>query len=91
MGPIWHGGREKERDLLKSCYEKSFILAKEHSLRSIAFPAISTGVYGYPIEEATRIAIQAGKNFEKDFDEIRYICFSKRDLDVYNHVFDELR
>jgi len=90
-GPIWHGGRKKERDLLKSCYEKSLILAKEHSLRSIAFPAISTGVYGYPIEEATRIAIQVGKSFEKDFDEIRYICFSKRDLDIYNHVFDELR
>lgn len=87
VGPIWRGGRHGEADLLKSCYEKSFLIAKKHNLKTIAFPAISTGVYGYPIEEATDIALSIGKKFEKDFDDIRYICFSERDLDVYKRIW----
>lgn len=90
VGPIWRGGDKRESELLKSCYEKSFLLAKEEGLRSIAFPAISTGAYGYPIEEATKIALGIGKSFEKDFDEIRYICFSKNDFDVYNRIRMEI-
>lgn len=82
-GPVWHGGTQGEAQLLRKCYENSFLLAKKQGLKTIAFPAISTGVYGYPIEEATKIALSAGKKFEKDFDEIRYICFSKRDYEIY--------
>jgi O-acetyl-ADP-ribose deacetylase (regulator of RNase III) len=83
VGPIWHGGERGEPHLLRSAYESSFRLARKNGLRSIAFPAISTGVYGYPIEEATKIALAAGKKFDADFDEIRYVCFSKSDLEVY--------
>ena len=90
-GPVWHGGKHSESQLLESCYRNSFLIAQKHGLKSIAFPAISTGVYGYPIEEATRIALKAGKEFEKDFDEIRYICFSKADLEVYERIWEEIR
>ncbi|UCH12268.1 MAG: O-acetyl-ADP-ribose deacetylase [Candidatus Omnitrophota bacterium] len=86
VGPIWHGGNQGEQELLKDAYENSFLLAKKYNLKSIAFPAISTGVYGYPIEEATKIALGIGRKFEKDFDEIRYICFSQRDFDVYQQI-----
>ncbi len=89
-GPMWHGGHRGEPDLLKKCYENSFKLAKKYGLKSIAFPAISTGVYGYPLEEATRIALGVGREFEKDFDEIRYICFSQRDFEMYERVWKKL-
>ncbi|MBN1688393.1 MAG: O-acetyl-ADP-ribose deacetylase [Candidatus Omnitrophica bacterium] len=87
-GPVWVGGRKNEPALLRSAYENCFRLAKENGLRSIAFPAISTGVYGYPIIEATQIALQVGKQYEKDFNEIRFICFSERDLKVYRKEFE---
>jgi len=86
-GPVWAGGKRGEAELLKNCYENSFRLAREANLKSIAFPAVSTGVYGYPIEEATRIALAAGRKFEKDFDEIRFVCFSDRDLEVYRRTW----
>lgn len=89
-GPVWHGGHRGEPDLLKKCYENSFKLAKKYGLKSIAFPAISTGVYGYPLEEATRIALGVGREFEKVFDEIRYICFSQRDFEMYERVWKKL-
>lgn len=84
VGPVWRGGGHKEPELLESAYENSLLLARKHNLRTIAFPAISTGVYSYPIEEAAKIALSIGRRYEKDFDEIRYICFSKAHLDVYN-------
>ncbi len=87
-GPVWSGGKRGEAELLKNCYENSFRLAREAGLKSIAFPAISTGVYGYPIEEATQIALAAGRRFEKDFDEIRFVCFSDRDLEVYQRIWN---
>lgn len=89
-GPVWHGGDRGEPELLKNCYENSFKLAQRSGLRIIAFPAISAGVYGYPIEEAAEIALRAGKKFEKDFDEIRYICFSQEDLKAYRRAWEGL-
>lgn len=83
-GPVWRGGKRNEQALLESCYIESLILAREHKLKTIAFPAISTGVYGYPVGEAAGIALAAAREFEKDFDEIRFICFSRADLDIYN-------
>ena len=90
VGPVWRGGGSGEPELLRSAYENSFLLAKKNALKSIALPAISTGVYGYPIEEAAKIALEAGKKFEKDFDEIRYICFSQSDLEVYKRIWSEM-
>ncbi|MDD2866074.1 MAG: O-acetyl-ADP-ribose deacetylase [Candidatus Omnitrophota bacterium] len=89
-GPVWNGGKKDEAGLLRNCYRNSFLLAKKNLLKTIAFPAISTGVYGYPIEGAARIALSVGREFEKDFDEIRYICFSQRDLQVYRLIWDEM-
>ncbi len=89
-GPVWSGGKKDEARLLRNCYRNSFLLAKKNLLKTIAFPAISTGVYGYPIEGATRIALSVGREFENDFDEIRYVCFSQRDLQIYRLVWDEM-
>lgn len=89
VGPIWQGGGNNEPELLRSCYKNSLDLAKRHSLKSIAFPAISTGVYRYPIEEATRIALEVGKTFENDFGEIRYICFSQSDFEAYKRIWEK--
>lgn len=89
-GPVWHGGKTKEPELLKNCYQNSFKLAKENNLKSISFPAISAGIYGYPIEKAAKIALEEGIKRIDDFDEIRYICFSDRDYKVYQDVYKEL-
>lgn len=58
VGPVWHGGASGEAELLASCYRQSFDLARQHAIRSVAFPAISCGVYGYPWNEAAQIAVQ---------------------------------
>ncbi len=89
-GPVWHGGGRGEKELLRNSYVNSFKLAIKNNLRTIAFPAISTGVYGYPIEEAAYIAVEEGLHYINDFDEIRYICFSEADYSVYQKVYRKL-
>lgn len=89
VGPIWRDGDSGEPRLLESAYVRSFELAKENDLRTIAFPAISTGVYSYPKDEAARIALRVGRRFERDFDEIRYVCFSQKDYEIYEGVNNE--
>jgi O-acetyl-ADP-ribose deacetylase (regulator of RNase III) len=64
VGPIWRGGQQSEADLLASCYRSSLALASEHAVRSIAFPAISCGIYGYPLEEAAAIAVREIRAFD---------------------------
>ncbi len=88
-GPVWHGGTQGEEQLLKNSYVNSFALAAENGLKTIAFPSISTGVYGYPIALASRIAIETGIEFIGIFDEIHYVCFSQQDLHVYLKTYDE--
>jgi O-acetyl-ADP-ribose deacetylase (regulator of RNase III) len=83
VGPVWRGGGSNEAQLLANAYRNSLFLAKQSGVKTIAFPAISTGVYGYPIGEAARIALDAGKSFKNDFDEIVFVCFSEDDLAVY--------
>ena len=86
VGPVWSGGRRGEPALLRSCYERSLALAEEHELRSIAFPAISTGVYGYPIEAATRIAVETVRDSlerPSSLELVRFVCFSDRDWHIY--------
>lgn len=91
VGPVWHGGGHKEPELLKRAYESCFRLAKNNELRSIAFPAISTGVYGYPKKEAALIALQTGIRFAEDFNEIQYVCFSLEDEKLYQDTLKQLQ
>jgi O-acetyl-ADP-ribose deacetylase (regulator of RNase III) len=75
VGPIWQGGHRHEADLLAQCYHNSLKLAEQYSIETVAFPAISTGIYGYPLEEATRIAITEVKNFLKSNTSIEKVIF----------------
>lgn len=86
VGPVWRGGRYGEAALLESCYRNSFRLALEKQLGSIAFPAISTGAYGYPGEQAARIAVAVMKQHELRFQRIIACCFSSADVDLYRTI-----
>jgi O-acetyl-ADP-ribose deacetylase (regulator of RNase III) len=84
VGPIWKGGNSKESELLKSCYKRSLELAKQYNIKTIAFPSISTGAYGYPIEKAVPIAIEAVKEHLKNHsipEKVYFVCFTD---DVYH-------
>lgn len=84
VGPVYRDGQHGEGELLASCYCRSLTLAVEHGLRTIAFPAISTGVYGYPFEEATRIALETTRDVLADTPEIErvtFVFFSESDYD----------
>ena len=88
VGPIWGGGTKGEKQLLQNCYVNSLKLAQEHGVRTIAFPAISTGAYGYPKEEAFRTAYDAVRNFPNVsyFDEIIFVFFSASDLELFRNM-----
>jgi O-acetyl-ADP-ribose deacetylase len=86
VGPVWHGGGQGEADLLRSCYESSFTVALANGVRSIAFPGISTGVYGYPKDQAAAIALQAMRSHEARFERIIACCFSKADAALYRRL-----
>ncbi|HEX6959490.1 MAG TPA: O-acetyl-ADP-ribose deacetylase [Ferrovibrio sp.] len=86
VGPIWRGGSRNEPDLLASCYRSSLTLAKQHRLASIAFPAISTGVYGYPLQAATEIAVREVQGWlaKADLPElVIFACFSEEAAAAY--------
>jgi O-acetyl-ADP-ribose deacetylase len=89
VGPVWRGGTSGEARLLASCYHRSLEIAFERDLKSIAFPSISTGAYGYPIREAAGIAVQAVKNFAQQpgpLERLIFCCFSVSDSLVYNEL-----
>jgi O-acetyl-ADP-ribose deacetylase (regulator of RNase III) len=93
VGPVWRGGQSGEAETLKSCYENSLELASKGGYRSIAFPAISTGVYGYPIERAARIAVKTVFDWVKKhrhFREVRFVLFSERDYEIYQEIVGEM-
>ncbi len=75
VGPVWRGGKQGEAELLRSCYQSSLQIAEDNGLKSIAFPAISCGVYGYPLQQACAIAIQTVRNFLKDCSSVQEVCF----------------
>ena len=83
VGPVWHGGKSGEPALLESCYRRCFELASERSLESIAFPAISTGVYGYPKRAAADIATTVMREYEASVPRIIACCFSAEDAAIY--------
>lgn len=89
VGPVWHGGKENEPNLLKQCYLSSFTLALNEKINTIAFPAISTGVYGYPKEAAAKIAVNSMREFESEFDFITACCFCEADVEVYERCLSE--
>lgn len=86
VGPVWHGGDSNEPTLLANCYSNSFTLAMAQAARTIAFPSISTGVYGYPVDQAAQIAVDVMREYEQRFDEIIACCFSEKDRKVYERV-----
>ncbi|MFQ5481082.1 MAG: macro domain-containing protein, partial [Thermodesulfobacteriota bacterium] len=93
VGPVYHGGNRGEAELLRSVYAESLRIASEKGLKSIAFPSISTGVYGYPIEEAARIALTTVIEFLKEdhvFELVSFVLFSNRDLKVYEEALKEI-
>jgi O-acetyl-ADP-ribose deacetylase (regulator of RNase III) len=92
VGPVWHGGTRGEAGLLRSCYRNSFLLARRHGLKSIAFPAISCGVYGYPLREATRIALSAAREEAQadHLERIVFVPFNEEALGIYRAVAQEL-
>ncbi|RJX20491.1 MAG: O-acetyl-ADP-ribose deacetylase [Ammonifex sp.] len=92
VGPIWRGGDLGEDELLRQAYLNSLSLAAEHGVKSVAFPAISTGAYRFPKERATRIAIGTVLAFVKEtpLDEVRFVLFSDEDLAVYKRVWEEI-
>ncbi|MDD2927685.1 MAG: O-acetyl-ADP-ribose deacetylase [Candidatus Omnitrophica bacterium] len=93
VGPVWEGGKSREAELLALCYRNSLNLAKEYSLRSIAFPSISTGAYGFPIQKAAAIALITVKNFLKEnpnvFEKVIFVLFSEQDFEIYNNLIKE--
>jgi len=92
VGPVWHGGASGEPELLASCYRRSLAIAVEHGVRTLAFPSIGTGVYGYPIEQAATVAVRTVRSLVSaptGIHEILFCCFSTPDLGVYQRALDE--
>lgn len=89
VGPVWHGGQKNESDLLASCYRKSLLLAVEYNCISIAFPNISTGVYGFPKKLAAEIAIREVRSFlikNKTISKVLFCCFDSENFEIYNNL-----
>jgi O-acetyl-ADP-ribose deacetylase (regulator of RNase III) len=93
VGPVWQGGGHQEAQLLASAYRNSLQLAKDNGLKSIAFPSISTGVYGYPLKEASQIAVKTVKEFinnPSSIKEVIFCCFSDQALSVYQELLQSV-
>lgn len=90
VGPVWRGGKQQERELLASCYRESLAQAREINATTVAFPAISCGIYGFPVEEAAVIAISTvieECEHKDDIEEVIFVCFTEGDAAVYRREF----
>ena len=94
VGPVWHGGGHGEPELLASCYRESVKLAVANSVATLAFPSISTGVYGYPVERAAEIAVASVRAALSEdagsLEEVVFCCFSAHDLQVYERLLSSI-
>src|SRR5579872_4541654 len=88
VGPVWYGGVQGEPDLLASCYRRCLEVAAQHQLSTVAFPSVSTGVYGYPSDLAARVAVATVREILEtvSFGAITFCCFSERDLSIYEAI-----
>jgi O-acetyl-ADP-ribose deacetylase (regulator of RNase III) len=86
VGPVWHGGDRGEPELLASAYRRSLEVADEIGAHSVAFPAISTGIYGYPLDAATEIAVRTCRDADTNVDLIRFVCFDERTRQEYERA-----
>jgi len=94
VGPVWHGGKAGEDELLASCYRNSLQLAVENNIKTIAFPSISTGAYRFPVERAAKIAMGEILQFLKANDSIEkvfMVCFDKNTMEAYSQALSELQ
>jgi len=92
VGPVWHGGQHDEDRLLASCYRRSLEVALEHGLKSLAFPCVSTGVYGFPQERAARIAIHEVRKVlpaNPSIEKIIFVCFLQGDYEIYSELLQQ--
>ncbi len=90
VGPVWHGGKNNEEQLLASAYSNSLKLAEKNNVKSIAFPKISTGVYGFPKDNAAKIALQTVNDFissSNNIKEILFVCFDDENYSIYNQRY----
>ncbi len=91
VGPVWHGGHSREPELLQSCYVRSLEIAKENNISSVAFPGISTGIYGYPKDQAAIIAVDAVRDFLDRSDipaEVYFVAFDDESYSLYENLLN---
>jgi len=91
VGPVWHGGNKKESDLLANCYENSLKLALDNHIKTIAFPNISTGVYGFPKDKAAKIAVKTVSDFLKQnnsIEKVYFVCFDNKNYTLYKNILE---
>jgi len=86
VGPVWNGGSNREAELLRRCYDNSLGLAVDHGVRTIAFPCISTGIYGFPKRPAAEIAVGTVRSFTGDIDEVTFVCFDTESYGIYQEL-----
>lgn len=94
VGPIWHGGNNKEDNLLADCYTNSLKLAEEKGIKTIAFPNISTGVYGFPKQRAAEIAINTVRNYSSGnttIEKIIFVCFDNENYKIYSELLNQYK